>query len=159
MEWDRRPPMTDTVVDEDPTTGLLPRLRALQRDNGGRIPDAALAALAAAEGVTPFEARALAIFAESFTPDGRPHVLGVCRGNRCARRGGREIGDWIADRLGLAWWAKTADGRVELEPVYCLGLCDHGPSARVDDELIARLDRAGPAALLAELTGDGHSGE
>lgn len=131
--------------------GVLPVLRRIQAENGGRIPDAALPAIARDFDLSAFEARALAIFAESFRPDGKPHVLGVCRGRCCSARGGRELGEAIAARLGLGWWEETADGRLTLEPVYCLGLCDHGPSARVDEELIARLDRLGVDALLAEL--------
>jgi formate dehydrogenase subunit gamma len=142
------PPPSDVT---DAQAGVLPVLRRLQAENGGLVPDEALPAIAERFGLSRFEARALAIFAESFRPDGGRHMLGVCRGRCCSARGGRELGDAIAERLGLAWWGETADGRLELEPAYCLGLCDNGPAARVDDELIARLDRIGVAALLAEL--------
>jgi len=40
---------------------------------------------------------------------------------------------------------------VTLEPVYCLGNCACGPSLRIDDDLIGRVDPATFDDLLAEL--------
>ena len=40
--------------------------------------------------------------------------------------------------LGLDWHETTPDGRLTLEPVFCLGLCACGPSAQMDDRLVGR---------------------
>ena len=53
-------------------------------------------------------------------------------------------------RLGVACGDTTADGRVTLEPVYCLGLCATAPSAMLDGRVVGRLDEARLDALLAE---------
>ena len=43
----------------------------------------------------------------------------------------------------------VAQDRVKVEPIYCLGLCSVGPAAMVGGEVIARLDAAKLAALVA----------
>ena len=43
-------------------------------------------------------------------------------------------------RFGLDWHETTPDGRLTIEPVYCLGLCATAPSAMLDGELMGRLD-------------------
>ena len=53
-------------------------------------------------------------------------------------------------RLGVALGNTTADGRVTVEPVYCLGLCSVSPSAMIDGRVVARLDAKKLDALLAE---------
>jgi formate dehydrogenase subunit gamma len=44
----------------------------------------------------------------------------------------------------------TADDRVTLEPIYCLGLCATAPSAMLDGRLVGRLDENRLDALVAE---------
>jgi formate dehydrogenase subunit gamma len=41
--------------------------------------------------------------------------------------------------LGVGWGETTPDGRVTVEPVYCLGLCACGPAAMVDGALRGRV--------------------
>lgn len=65
--------------------------------------------------------------------DARPEVQ-ICRAEACKARGVETL---IADA------EKAAGDRVKLTPVYCLGLCSAGPSARVGDTLHARLDSKG----------------
>ena len=52
--------------------------------------------------------------------------------------------------LGVDFGSTTADGRVTLEPVYCLGLCSVSPSAMLDGRLVGRLDENKLDALIAE---------
>jgi formate dehydrogenase subunit gamma len=44
----------------------------------------------------------------------------------------------------------TGDGRVTVEPVYCLGLCATAPSAMLNGRLVGRLNEKRLDALLAE---------
>ena len=46
----------------------------------------------------------------------------------------------IKAALGIDWHETTPDGRVTLEPVFCLGLCACGPAAMVDGQLVGRCD-------------------
>jgi formate dehydrogenase subunit gamma len=50
--------------------------------------------------------------------------------------------------LGLEWHGTSPDGRVTVEPVYCLGLCACGPAAMVDGCVHGRLDAARMRDLL-----------
>ena len=43
------------------------------------------------------------------------------------------------DRLGIKCGETSADGRVTLEPIYCLGLCATAPSAMIDGRVVGRL--------------------
>jgi len=54
--------------------------------------------------------------------------------------GAEALGAQLRERLGLAWHGTTADGRVTLEPVFCLGLCSVAPAALVGEELVGRAD-------------------
>lgn len=129
----------------------LPILHAMQ-DVFGCVPKQAVPLIAEALNVSRAEMHGIVTFYHDFReePTGR-HVIKVCRAEACQSRGGREIGDRIAELLGIDWYETTADGRVTLEPVYCLGLCTHGPSAMVDGKPFARLDKVGAERLVEEV--------
>lgn len=130
----------------------LPILHAMQ-EAFGHVPREAVTMVAEALNVSRAEMHGIVTFYHDFReePAGR-HVIKVCRAESCQARGGRAIGDRIAELLGLKWYQTTADGRVTLEPVYCLGLCASGPSAMVDGVPFARLDKVGAERLVAEVT-------
>jgi len=130
----------------------LPILHALQ-ETFGCVPRPAVPMVAEALNVSRAEMHGIVTFYHDFReePAGR-HVVKVCRAESCQARGGRAIGDRIAELLGLDWYKTSADGRVTLEPVYCLGLCASGPSAMVDGVPFARLDKVGAEAIVAEVT-------
>jgi formate dehydrogenase subunit gamma len=74
-------------------------------------------------------------------PAGR-HVLKLCRAEACQTVGAEVVADRIKQALGIDWHETTADGRVTLEPVFCLGLCACGPAAMVDGRLVGRVDES-----------------
>jgi formate dehydrogenase subunit gamma len=51
----------------------------------------------------------------------------------------RELEAHVRERLGIDFHETTADGRVTLEPVYCLGNCACAPAMLVDGELHGRV--------------------
>ena len=55
------------------------------------------------------------------------------------------------NKLGIEWHETTTDGKVTLEPVFCLGLCACGPAAIVDGKLVGRVDEARIDAILGGL--------
>ena len=61
-------------------------------------------------------------------PHGR-HVLKLCRAEACQSMGGETRAAPVEAARGIAFGETTADGRVTLEPVYCLGLCACSPAA------------------------------
>lgn len=70
-------------------------------------------------------------------------VLKICRAEACQARGAEAM---------LAALPREVAGTVELETVYCLGLCSVGPAALVGERLVARLSVDRLAALIGDIT-------
>ena len=130
---------------------LLPILHAVQEDFG-YVPETALPLIARELNLSRAEVHGVVTFYHEFRshPAGQ-HVVRICRAEACQSVGGREIADHACKMLDLDWHGTTPDGRVTLEPVYCLGLCSTAPSAEIDGELHGRLDRETIAALIKEV--------
>lgn len=121
---------------------LLPILHAVQ-EAFGYIPDSAIPQIAAALTLSKAEVHGVVSFYHDFrdTPAGR-HVIKLCRAEACKTMGGDAVADRIKTALGIDWHETTPDGRVTLEPVFCLGLCACGPAAMVDGRLVGRCDES-----------------
>jgi formate dehydrogenase subunit gamma len=130
---------------------LLPILHALQAEFG-YIDQAAEPLIAEALNITRAEVHGVVTFYHDFrrSPSGR-HVLKLCRAESCQAAGGDALAARAEARLGVALGATTADGRVTVEPVYCLGLCSVSPSAMIDGKVVGRLDVKKLDGLLAEV--------
>jgi len=118
---------------------LLPILHDVQAAFGC-VDAAAEAAIAKALNLSRAEVHGVVSFYHDFTaaPDPRPCVE-LCRAEACQARGVEAL---------VAAAEQAAGSRVRLKAVYCLGLCSAGPSARVGDEVHARLDEAALVALV-----------
>jgi formate dehydrogenase subunit gamma len=128
---------------------LLPILHAIQVAFGF-VPDSAVPQIAKALLLSKAEVHGVISFYHDFrsAPAGR-HVLKLCRAEACQTMGADAVAGRIKAALGIDWHETTADGRVTLEPVFCLGLCACGPAAMVDGRLIGRCDE-GIVAEVAE---------
>lgn len=60
--------------------------------------------------------------------------LWVCRSLPCMLRGGDELLQALADKLGIAPGQTTPDGKITLEFAECLGACEGAPCVLIDDE-------------------------
>lgn len=120
---------------------LLPILHDVQEEFGC-VDEAAKRHLAKALNLTRAEIHGVVSFYHDFrdAPPERP-VVKLCRAEACQARGAEALAA-AAERL--------AGGRVDVETVYCLGLCAVGPAAMKDGDVFARLDEASFAALLEE---------
>lgn len=127
---------------------LLPILHGLQAAYG-HVPAMAHAPLAAALNITRAELHGVISFYHDFKdkPAGR-HIVRICRAEACQAMGGAALSAAVLAQLGVDWHETSRDGRVTVEPVYCLGLCACAPAAMVDGQLKAR---ATAATLLAGL--------
>ena len=130
---------------------LLPLLHALQEEFG-YIDDALVPHIAEALNLSRADVHGVVTFYHDFRrrPAGR-HVVRLCRAESCQARGGRAIEQAAVERLGVAMGTTSADGRVTLEPVYCLGLCATGPNAMVDGVPVSRIDSARLDRLAAQV--------
>jgi NADH-quinone oxidoreductase subunit E len=73
-------------------------------------------------------------FFKQDAPHGRTRAW-VCRSISCALRGGEQVLDHLAHKLGIHPGETTADGRVTLEYAECLGACDFAPCMLAGDVL------------------------
>src|ERR1700739_4164090 len=125
-------------------------LHALQ-EAFGYVPEPAIPMVAAALNLSRAEVYGVFTFYHDFRkqPAGK-HVLKLCRAEACQAAGGDALAARAEKKLGIAIGDTTADERVTLEPIYCLGLCATAPSAMLDGRLVGRLDEARIDALVAE---------
>jgi formate dehydrogenase subunit gamma len=128
----------------------LVMLHALQ-ETFGYVPEEAIPMVASALSLSRAEVHGVFTFYHDFRkkPAGR-HVLKLCRAEACQAAGGDRLAARAEARLGIALGDTTADERVTLEPIYCLGLCATAPSAMLDGRLVGRLDDARLDELVAE---------
>ena len=128
---------------------LLPILHALQHEFGYIDRDAE-PLIAEALNISRAEVHGVVTFYHDFReqPAGR-HVLKLCRAEACQAAGGDGLAARAEQLLGIPFGGTTADGRITLEAVYCLGLCAVSPSAMLDGKIHARLDDKKLGALIA----------
>lgn len=121
---------------------LLPILHAVQADFG-YVPQEALPLIAKDLNISRAEAHGVMSFYHDFRekPAGR-HVLKLCRAEACQAVGGDRVAAHTQRVLGLDWHETSADGKVTLDPIFCLGLCACAPAAMIDGKLVGRVDEA-----------------
>jgi formate dehydrogenase subunit gamma len=127
---------------------LLPILHAVQAEFG-YVPQEALPAMATGLNLTKAEVHGVMSFYHDFreAPPGA-HVVKLCRAEACQAMGADALADHARAHLGVDFHGTTADGKVTLEPIYCLGLCACAPAALVDGRVVGRVDNARFDALI-----------
>ncbi len=121
---------------------LLPILHAVQAEFG-HVPQEALPIIAKALNISRAEAHGVMTFYHDFRekPAGA-HVVKLCRAEACQAVGANRVAAHAKKALGIDWHGTTLDGKVTLEPIFCLGLCACGPAAIIDGKLVGRVDEA-----------------
>jgi formate dehydrogenase subunit gamma len=130
--------------------GVIVILHAMQ-EAFGYVPEPAIPMIALARNLSRAEVHGVFTFYHDFRhePAGK-HVLKICRAEACQAAGGDALAARAEAKLGVKFGNTTADQRVTLEPIYCLGLCATAPSAMLDGRLVGRLDEKRIDALVAE---------
>jgi formate dehydrogenase subunit gamma len=130
--------------------GVIVILHAIQ-EAFGYVPEPAIPMIAEARNLSRAEIHGVFTFYHDFRhePAGK-HVLKICRAEACQAAGGDALAARAEQQLGVKLGNTTADDRVTLEPIYCLGLCATAPSAMLDGKLVGRLDEKRMDALVAE---------
>ena len=121
---------------------LLEILHVLQEEVGF-VPEEALPAIAKALNRSRAEIHGVVTFYHDYRREapGR-HVVKICRGEACQSVGAEKLCADASAKFKTGLGATSADGKVTLEAVYCLGNCALGPAAMVDGKLIGRADLA-----------------
>jgi formate dehydrogenase subunit gamma len=128
---------------------MLPILHALQAAFG-YISESAMRLVANKLNITRAEVYGVVSFYHDFhTAPGGTARLKICRAEACQAMGGEDNATRLLEKLGLDWGGTTPDGRLTIEPVYCLGLCACAPAALLNGDVIGRLDAAALESLAA----------
>jgi NADH-quinone oxidoreductase subunit E len=64
-------------------------------------------------------------------PLGKSHVQ-ICTNISCMLTGGAELFEYACRKLGIANKEMTADGRISIEEVECIGACSWAPALQVN---------------------------
>ncbi|HUU25824.1 MAG TPA: formate dehydrogenase subunit gamma [Methyloceanibacter sp.] len=128
----------------------LPILHALQ-GAFGCVPLDAEPLIADALNISRAEVHGCVTFYHDFRrePAGR-RTLKLCLAESCQASGVGALEMRCKEKLGVEMGGTTADRRVTLEPVYCLGLCQSSPAAMLDHDVYGALDEERLDALLKE---------
>ena len=135
---------------QDQKGATLPILHALQ-EVFGCVPLEAEPLIADALNITRAQVHGCVTFYHDYRrePPGR-RVLKICLAESCQASGVRALENRAKEKLGVEMGGTTADNRVTLEPVYCLGLCHSSPAAMLDKDVYAGLDEERLDELLKE---------
>lgn len=92
-------------------------------------------------GVPVSQAWAVATFYKSFSlePKGE-HQIKVCLGTACHLKGAQRLVDNLSRKLNVLPGQTTADQKVTLETVNCLGACAIAPVAVIDEKYQGRMN-------------------
>ncbi len=117
---------------------LIPLLQEIQSVYG-YVPKEAIEVISRELSVYPVEIYGILTFYTQFylTPRGK-HTIKVCQGTACHVMGGKEILEYMADKLGIAEGGTTEDGMFSLERVACLGCCGMAPVVMIDEDFHGR---------------------
>jgi NADH-quinone oxidoreductase subunit E len=122
------------MVPHYPTTrsALVPTLLYAQ-DEVGFLSDEVIQEIAGRLDLTELEVRNVISYYSMLTtkPRGRFNVQ-VCTNISCLVRGGEEILQYCAKKLGVGHKGTTPDGLFTLEEVECIGACSWAPAAQVN---------------------------
>jgi NADH:ubiquinone oxidoreductase subunit E len=136
----------------DRPANILRTLLAIQQ-RLGHVPPEAVGTIAHTLGVTEADvAGVLSYYPDLHTiPRGR-HVVRLCLGEACvANRAPRLLAE-LRQALAVGFGETSADGRVTLERVYCLGNCGVGPTVMVDDTIYGRVTESELREILKQAT-------
>jgi NADH-quinone oxidoreductase subunit E len=136
------------------SSAVMPALRLAQAEYGWLSPDA-LREVANALETTPAFCKSIASFYDQFNlePVGE-HLVEVCTNVSCAVVGAQQVVEAFEQELGCRAGETSADGKVTLRTIECLGGCGWGTVVSIDHHYRTYVNADGVSAIVEELTGD-----
>lgn len=131
------------------TGGVITALRSIQAAFRC-IPEEADETVADVFNISRAELRGIVSFYTDFTrrPKARI-VIRLCAAEACQAAGGRQLQSDIEALTSETPQMSALPRDIEVEPVYCLGLCSAAPAAMVGNQLVGRADAERIKACLA----------
>lgn len=143
----------DDIIDQgkDLPGALLPILHEIQH-SAGYIPAEIVPTIATALNLSRAEVHGVISFYHHFHSEAMgQHTVQLCRAEACQAVGARELEQHATTSLATELGNTSADGKLSLEPVYCLGNCACGPSVQIGDEVHARVTPERFDVLMSQL--------
>jgi NADH-quinone oxidoreductase subunit E len=135
-------------------SAVMPALRLAQEEHGWLSPDV-IREVADALEVTPAYVKSIASFYDQYhlAPVGE-HLVEVCTNVSCAVVGAQHVVEAFERELGCRAGETSADGKVTLRTIECLGGCGWGTIVSVDHHYRTRVREADVPAIVEELRGE-----
>ncbi len=127
------------IKQQDKGRGLIELLQDVS-EHFGYLPPEAMRYIAEHMKIPLTRLYSIATFYQDFKlkPQGR-HRLVICTGTACHVKGAAAIVDLLCRELNISPGETTADGKLTLSTVNCIGLCGVGPVAIMDGEYQSNL--------------------
>ncbi|HPG88944.1 MAG TPA: formate dehydrogenase subunit gamma [Hyphomicrobium sp.] len=119
---------------------LLEILHDLQHELG-YVPESTLTVIANALNLSRAEVYGVVTFYHDFKrePVGH-HIIKICRAEACQSMGTDHLCQHAEKSLHTEMGGTTADGKVTIEQVFCLGNCALSPAILIGDKLYGKVD-------------------
>lgn len=153
LDAHEREALKHAIADHASRSGSLIELLHALQNALGFIPRAAVPAIAEALNLSRAEVHGVISYYPHFRtePYGQT-LLQICRAEACQSRGADALLAHAETALGCRAHGTTADDRVTLEPVYCLGLCAQSPAIMLNEsEIHAQMTPKKLDALLEKI--------
>jgi NADH-quinone oxidoreductase subunit E len=133
---------------ETPYSAIIPSLFRVQKERGW-VPPEAVVELSQLMGIPEAHINEVLCFYTMFNrkPVGKLHVQ-VCTNISCAMNGSRELADALCEHFNVKDGEVSADGKITISRVECLGSCGTAPMMQVNDQYIENLT---PEAAIRKL--------
>lgn len=130
---------------------LLQILQAVQRKHK-HVSDFAQQEIARLLNIHPVEVYSVISFYSFLCsePKGR-NIVRLCRTISCDMAGKDKVEFAVKRELGISFGETTNDGRITLEYMNCLGMCDKGPAMLVNDKVFTHLNPEAAVNILNEV--------
>ena len=134
-------------------SAVLPALRLAQTEHGWLSPEV-LREVADALELTPAYVKSIATFYDQYhlAPVGE-HLVEVCTNVSCAVVGAQQVVEAFEHELGCHAGETSADGKVTLRTIECLGGCGWGTIVSVDHHYRTKVSADDVPAIVEELRG------
>jgi NADH-quinone oxidoreductase subunit E len=137
----------------DSRSAVMPALRLAQEEHGWLSPET-IREVADALELTPAYVKSIASFYDQYhlAPVGE-HLVEVCTNVSCAVVGAQQVVEAFERELGCRAGETSADGKVTLRTIECLGGCGWGTIVSVDHHYRTRVADDDVPAIVEELRG------
>lgn len=128
---------------------LLEVLHEIQ-ETDGYLSDEALRTIAEALNISRAEIHGVVSFYHDYRKSAPArYVVMLCRAEACQAVGSEALAAHAEEKWNVKTGEMSADRKIGLEAVYCLGNCALGPAAMIDGELFGRVTHERLDALVA----------